>query len=281
MTAIHMVYCFSYSCRKLASSFQVQTLILPHHRNTSTCSINIVGRRIGRRIGGGSMMSFSSSSNNNHPSIRYHTSTTSVLFSSSSSASSNDTSNKTNNRATKTMSYNEESLSGYKAPTVNWYPGHIAKAERTLSETLTSADVLLEIRDARIPKATSHPRVREWTVGKPRIVVLTRLDTVPKSSVRSWSNALNTFGAGKWDQYIQDGNLRHQAKQNMKTRGITNTEDGLVEDVIYVDAKRGAGMPNLLRAIGRAGSYVNEKRLSRGLRERPLRVAVLGYPNVG
>lgn len=201
-------------------------------------------------------------------------------------------------KTTTTVSYIEPSLSGYKPPTVNWYPGHIAKAERTLSETLTSADVLLEIRDARIPKATSHPRVREWTVGKPRIVVLSRVDTVPKSSIREWSDALNLFGAGKWDQFIQDGNLRHRARQNRKSRGIHDNssdhnsdgdisnnnytaDDGLVEDVIYVDAKRGSGMPNLLRAIGRAGAYVNKKRLARGLRERPLRVAVLGYPNVG
>ena len=207
--------------------------------------------------------------------------------------SSSSSSKKQTPTATTTTTYIEPSLSGYKPPSVNWYPGHIAKAERSLSETLTSADVLLEIRDARIPKSTSHPRVREWTVGKPRIVVFTRVDTVPKSSVRSWSDALNLFGAGNWDAFIQDGNVRHQARQNRMTRGVdvdssnsssnknVGDDDGLVEDVIYVDAKRGAGMPSLLRAIGRAGAYVNEKRLKRGLRERPLRLAVLGYPNVG
>ena len=235
---------------------------------------------------------------------RFFKSSTSTLFSTSSSSTGKDTgkdtgtattnnatakANKTPKTPTTTRSYIEPSLSGYKPPSVSWYPGHIAKAERTLSETLTSADVLIEIRDARIPKATSHPRVREWTVGKPRIVVLTRVDTVPKSSVKSWSDALTLFGAGKWDQYIQDGNLRHRARQNMMTRGIggknnnNNNADelGLVEDVIFVDAKRGSGLPALLRAIGRAGGYVNEKRISRGLRERPLRLAVLGYPNVG
>ena len=47
-----------------------------------------------------------------------------------------------------------------------------------MAETLKSADVLVEVRDARIPKATSHPKVREWIAGKPRIVVLTRVDMV-------------------------------------------------------------------------------------------------------
>jgi len=173
-----------------------------------------------------------------------------------------------------------DSLSGYKAPTVNWYPGHIAKAEKSLSETLNSADVLIEVRDARIPKATAHPKVREWTAGKPRIVVLTRVDLVPGTSIKSWSNALNDLGAGRWDGQVADGNVRHRANQAMKERGLVG-EDGQVENVIYVDAKRGAGMPALLRAIGKSGAYVNEKRMNRGLRGRPLRVAILGYPNVG
>ena len=45
-------------------------------------------------------------------------------------------------------------ISGYRRPKVNWYPGHIAKAERLLSETLKSVDVVIEVRDARAPKAT-------------------------------------------------------------------------------------------------------------------------------
>jgi len=177
-------------------------------------------------------------------------------------------------------SFMEDSLSGYKAPTVNWYPGHIAKAERNLAETLHSADVLVEVRDARIPKATAHPKVREWTAGKPRIVVMTHVDMVPTASVKSWSRALNVLGAGRWDGKVQDGNVRHRANQAMKERGVVG-EDGQVENVIYVDAKRGAGMLALMRAISRSGAYVNERRKNRGLRERSLRVAILGYPNVG
>jgi len=178
-------------------------------------------------------------------------------------------------------SFTADSLSGYKAPSVNWYPGHIAKAERTLSETLTSADVLVEIRDARIPSATAHPKVREWTAGKPRIVVMTHADIVPNSSIKQWSRSLNMFGAAKWDGAVEDGNVKHRARQNLMLRGITSGVDGHVEDVLYVDAKRGAGVRALLKAIGRSGLYVNERRKKRGLRERPLRVAILGYPNVG
>ena len=72
-------------------------------------------------------------------------------------------------------------ISGYKRPVVNWYPGHIAKAERMLAETLRSVDVVLEVRDARAPKATAHPKVGEWAAGKPRLVILTKGDLVPPS----------------------------------------------------------------------------------------------------
>ena len=47
-------------------------------------------------------------------------------------------------------------------PTIQWYPGHIAKAERSLKEQLKRVDVILEIRDARIPLTTHHPQVDEW-----------------------------------------------------------------------------------------------------------------------
>jgi ribosome biogenesis GTPase A len=47
--------------------------------------------------------------------------------------------------------------------TVQWYPGHIAKAERQLKEQLKMVDLVLEVRDARIPFSTCHPQVGEKT----------------------------------------------------------------------------------------------------------------------
>lgn len=236
---------------------------------------------------------YSTSSPNKTPSTiqstPYHTTTT-----------TNDQSPSTSSSSTQQQ---QQTLSGYKAPSVNWYPGHIAKAERNLAETLKSADVLVEVRDARIPKATSHPKVREWIAGKPRIVVLTRVDMVPRLSVRKWTESFDLFGASRWDDVIMDGNVRHQIHQNQQqqkgvgkgkgdgngkdsqSEGIINIKgnevEGIVEDVIYVDAKHGRGIPSLHRSIVKAGTYVNTRRTSRGLRQRPLRVAILGYPNVG
>jgi len=44
---------------------------------------------------------------------------------------------------------------------INWYPGHIAKAEKELKDFLKAVDVVIEARDARIPTSTTHPLVRE------------------------------------------------------------------------------------------------------------------------
>mmetsp|Transcript_1795 Transcript_1795/g.4762 ORF Transcript_1795/g.4762 Transcript_1795/m.4762 type:complete len:344 (+) Transcript_1795:122-1153(+) len=195
--------------------------------------------------------------------------------------------------------------SGYNRPLVNWYPGHIAKAERLLSETLKSVDVVVEVRDARCPKATAHPRVAEWSAGRPRVVVLTHADAVTSASRGSWKKAYEELGAGRWDGSV-DGQVRNAALQAWRERkrwksagdGSSGGKKGgrkseqqqiredlelssQVEDVLFVDAKRGAGVRGINRAVLRAGAHVNERRARRGLNERPLRVGVIGYPNVG
>ena len=193
--------------------------------------------------------------------------------------------------------------SGYKRPAVNWYPGHIAKAERQLSETLKSVDVVVEVRDARAPKATAHPRVAEWAAGRPRVVVLTHVDSVPDPSRAAWKKSYDIFGAGRWDAEV-DGQVRNQAVQGVAERskysssssndsGRSNGSDATtnrkmdrsavsrVEAVLFVDAKRGGGIHSINRAVLKAGSHVNERRARRGLSSRPLRVGIIGYPNVG
>ena len=54
-----------------------------------------------------------------------------------------------------------------------------------------------------------------------------------------------------------------------------------VEEVLFVDAKRGQGTHAITRAVYRAGRHVNERRNRRGLNDRPLRVGIIGFPNVG
>ncbi|KAL7534558.1 hypothetical protein ACHAXR_005950 [Thalassiosira sp. AJA248-18] len=189
------------------------------------------------------------------------------------------------------------SLSGYQRPKVNWYPGHIAKAERQLSETLKSVDVVIEVRDSRAPKATAHPQVGKWAAGRPRVVVLTRMDTVTTKSRESWRKAYETLGADRWEEVL-GGEERNKNVQLRKERSKYDKEmdggggggdgddvgielGGGVEEVLFVDAKRGQGTHAISRAVYRAGRHVNERRKRRGLNDRSLRVGIIGFPNVG
>lgn len=203
-------------------------------------------------------------------------------------------SNYDNNQNKEQQNPNDFSLSGYQRPKVNWYPGHIAKAERQLSETLKSVDVVIEVRDARAPKATAHPSVGKWTAGRPRVVVLTRVDTVTTKSRESWRDAYEQLGADRWEERL-GGEERNRNAQLRRERDkyadpgeeigddsavIRSVEDG-VEEVLFVDAKRGQGTHAISRAVYRAGRHVNERRNRRGLNDRPLRVGIIGFPNVG
>lgn len=184
--------------------------------------------------------------------------------------------------------------SGYKKPTVNWYPGHIAKAERQLAETLRAVDVVVEVRDARAPKATSHPKVGEWCAGRPRIVVMTHVDAIPSTAEREWKRSYEQFGADKWDAQV-NAQVRNQAiqaiverqkytptnKNNKKNASTIDSSVSPVQHFMFVNAKQGQGIHALQRAIFKAGAHVQERRERRGLKERPLRVGIIGYPNVG
>ena len=65
-------------------------------------------------------------------------------------------------------------------PLIQWYPGHIAKAERLMSEVLSMVDVVVELRDSRVPFATAHPSLPEWVGKRGHVLVLNRIDSVPQ-----------------------------------------------------------------------------------------------------
>lgn len=139
------------------------------------------------------------------------------------------------------------SMVGSARPAIQWYPGHIAKAERTLKDSLKLVDVVVEVRDCRIPIATAHPSVPEWLGSKAHVLAMGRADLVPDTA------------RAEWKQYLLDTN------QNPR----------------FIDAKRGKGVEALKKLAVDAGAAVNEKRRSRGLLPRPVRCLVIGYPNVG
>ncbi|KAM7254226.1 hypothetical protein ACFE04_031908 [Oxalis oulophora] len=130
---------------------------------------------------------------------------------------------------------------------VQWYPGHIAKTEKELKEQLKLMDVVIEVRDARIPMSTSHPLMDSWRGNRKRILVLNREDMISKEDRNSWAT--------------------YYANQGTK--------------VVFANGKMGMGTMKLSRLAKTLSEDVNIKRRAKGLLPRPIRAGIVGYPNVG
>ncbi|EDX71492.1 GTPase, putative [Coleofasciculus chthonoplastes PCC 7420] len=130
---------------------------------------------------------------------------------------------------------------------IQWYPGHIAKAERQLKEQLKRVDVVLEVRDARIPLTTHHPQTAEWVGNKSRILVINRMDLITPKTQQLWTS---------WFQ-----------------------EQG--ETPYWTNAQQGKGIREVAQAAQQTGVQMNQRRKNRGMQPRPVRAVVIGFPNVG
>lgn len=130
---------------------------------------------------------------------------------------------------------------------VQWYPGHIAKAEKNLKDQLKAVDIVLEVRDGRIPMSTRHPQIPEWIGNKPRVLLINRKDMVGELDRAAWSRFFSA-------------------------RGHT---------VQWTNGNMGDGVDRVLQQAAKVGLKINANRTARGLRPRPVRAVVIGFPNVG
>ncbi|WJX78823.1 vacuolar diacylglycerol pyrophosphate phosphatase, variant 2 [Trifolium repens] len=130
---------------------------------------------------------------------------------------------------------------------VQWFPGHIAKAEKELKEQLKLMDVVIEVRDGRIPLSTSHPQMDLWLGNRKRILVLNREDMI------------STADRNAWAEYF--------------TRRGTK--------VVFSNGQLGMGTMKLGRLAKELAADVNVKRRAKGLLPRAIRAGIVGYPNVG
>ena len=70
---------------------------------------------------------------------------------------------------------------------IQWYPGHMTKTRRMIAEQIKNVDAVCEILDARIPISSRNPDVDELTAGKPRLVVLNRVDQADPEATKQWA----------------------------------------------------------------------------------------------
>ena len=132
-------------------------------------------------------------------------------------------------------------------PSLQWYPGHMRKAERLVKENLKLVDVVVELLDARIPMSSANPVLREIVGGKPRLIVLNKADLADETMTRAW--------------------VKYFAWQ-----GIT---------AVPVDAVKGRGVKELVQAIAKCAKPKTDKLVQHGAKARAARCMILGIPNVG
>lgn len=129
---------------------------------------------------------------------------------------------------------------------IQWYPGHMTKTRRQIEADLKQVDAVCEIVDARIPMSSRNPDIDAICGSKPRILVLNRLDLADPGATK------------KWAAYFQK-------------RGMV---------AIATDCKTRKGIADFTPAARAACAEKLERNAKRGM-NRPLRVMVVGIPNVG
>lgn len=130
---------------------------------------------------------------------------------------------------------------------VQWFPGHMAKTRRMIGECLPLVDLVVELRDARIPQSSGNPALSDWIAGKKRIIILNKADAADAAITARWL-----------DYYRKEG-----------------------QPAIAVDCRSGKGLSQFLPLVRSELQELLERRAARGMAGRPLRMMIVGIPNVG
>lgn len=133
------------------------------------------------------------------------------------------------------------------AMNIQWYPGHMTKTRRMIVDQMKHMDAVCEILDARIPISSRNPDVEELTEGKPRLIVLNRVDMADPAGTKRWATYFKSKGYAV---------LEANAKDGQGTARFPAAVRELLADKLAAYAEK-----------GQAG--------------RMIRVMVLGIPNVG
>ena len=130
---------------------------------------------------------------------------------------------------------------------INWFPGHMTKAKRQMEEALKGADMVIELRDARVPQASANPLLEYLIQGKPRVILLTKADKADENETKKWT--------GKF-----------QEEHNI---------------VLSLDVLKDNLIAPLSKACKEAMAEKHARQKARGINPRATRAMVVGIPNVG
>ncbi|WP_153462544.1 MULTISPECIES: ribosome biogenesis GTPase YlqF [Sediminibacillus] len=131
--------------------------------------------------------------------------------------------------------------------TIQWFPGHMAKAKREVQEKLKLVDFVIELVDARVPDSSQNPMLQEVLQNKPRMRVLMKKDLADPAITRLWMD-------------------------RFETEGIKS---------VAVDVQNKQDVQLVIAAAKEMGKEKQEKLIKKGVRPRASRAMILGIPNVG
>ncbi len=141
----------------------------------------------------------------------------------------------------------EERDNGINRKLINWFPGHMAKARREIKEKLGLVDVVIELRDARIPLSSKNPMVDEIVGDKPRLIILNKANMADKEKTKKW--------------------IRELSKDNVLALDVDCVDNYNIKNVI----------PYLKETL----KDKIDKDRSRGKANTLIRALIIGIPNVG
>lgn len=130
---------------------------------------------------------------------------------------------------------------------IQWFPGHMAKTRRLIKANLPLVDVVVEITDARVPASSRNPEMKNLVGGKPRVVVLNKCDMADEALT------------AEWIEYYRANGVK----------------------AIAMDCRSGKGLNKLVPTVKEVMKKELEKRAAKGMEGKPIRIMVVGIPNVG
>ena len=131
--------------------------------------------------------------------------------------------------------------------TIQWFPGHMAKTRRLISENLKNVDAVIEILDARIPYSSQNPEIRRLCAGKPSIILLNKASLADPAITKAFEK-----------QYTNENTV-----------------------CIETDCISGFGLQKIAPSIRKLCQEKLERYESKGMTGRSLKAMVVGIPNVG
>lgn len=142
---------------------------------------------------------------------------------------------------------NNEAQGGLHKSVINWYPGHMAKTKRLISENIDKIDVVYEVIDARMPYSSKIKDIGKYINNKPVILIMTKIDLC---DIKETS---------EWIKYYENNGYK----------------------VVGIDLEHNPNLKRIVNVTNEVMKSINDKRIEKGMIKRKTRVLVVGIPNSG